>query len=49
MFGWIWKVLPGNKALKLLQVLILTAGAIAALYFYVFPWMDSVIYPETDF
>lgn len=49
MFGWIWRILPGNKAIKLLQAFILIAGALAILYFYVFPWLDSVIYLETDF
>ncbi len=41
IFPWIWKMLPGNKIVKTLQlVLILTAGS-ALLLLVVFPWLDA--------
>lgn len=48
MYSWIWKILPGNNWLKLLQATLLTAGALAAMYFFVFPWLDNVVFPETE-
>lgn len=48
MYYWIWKKLPGGFALKVIQIAILTAGATVLLYFQVFPWLDTVVFPETE-
>ncbi|HEY0561443.1 MAG TPA: hypothetical protein VGD03_14255 [Frankiaceae bacterium] len=37
MYGWLWHHLPGNRLLKALQALVLTAAVVAALFLVVFP------------
>jgi hypothetical protein len=46
MYLWLWRVLPGKRSVKLLQVALLGALALAGLYFFVFPWLDTVLYSE---
>lgn len=48
MYSWIWNKLPGNKVLKAIQALLLLAGALTLVYFYVFPFLDVVVFPETE-
>jgi hypothetical protein len=48
MYYWLWKKLPGTLVLKVIQAALLGAVALAAIYFFVFPWLDDVIFPETD-
>ena len=36
-YGLIWRLLPGPKALKLLQALILLLAVVAVLFIWVFP------------
>jgi hypothetical protein len=48
MYSWIWSKLPGNRFLKLLQAAVLFAGLLALLYYLVFPWLDVVVFPETE-
>jgi hypothetical protein len=43
MYVWIWRHLPGNLALKLLQTLLLVAGVCALLLFVVFPWVEPYL------
>jgi hypothetical protein len=33
---------------KILQAALLTAVALAAMCFFVFPWLDEVVFPETN-
>jgi hypothetical protein len=40
MYTWIWRHLPGNRALKLLQALLLVAAVSALLLFVVFPAIE---------
>jgi hypothetical protein len=40
MYTWIWRHLPGNLPLRLLQTLILVAAVCALLLFVVFPWIE---------
>lgn len=40
MYVWIWRHLPGGIAGKLLGTLVLLAGALALLFFVVFPWAE---------
>jgi hypothetical protein len=48
MYSWLWRKLPGNLVQKVLQVILLSAVALAAMYFFVFPWLDTVIFPESE-
>lgn len=48
MYLWLWRKLPGKKALKLLQLLVLFGLLLAGLFWFVFPWLDQVfIAPPT--
>jgi hypothetical protein len=48
MYSWLWRKLPGNLFLKLLQATLLVTLALVAIYFIIFPWLDVVVFPETD-
>jgi hypothetical protein len=41
IFPWIWKLLPGNKAAKILQLVLILAAGSALLLLVVFPWLDA--------
>jgi hypothetical protein len=43
VYGWIWKHLPGNAALKSLCALILLGVVGGALWFKVFPWAEPLL------
>ena len=36
-YGWLWRVLPGPNALKVVQVALLLLAVIAVLFTWVFP------------
>jgi hypothetical protein len=40
MYGWIWRRLPGNVAVKTLLALALLAFVLWGLFEHVFPWID---------
>jgi hypothetical protein len=40
MYGWIWRQLPGNVAVKLAEVLLLFLAITAVLMFVIFPWIE---------
>jgi hypothetical protein len=40
MYGWIWRTLPGNAFAKLFGCLVLLSGALALLFFVVFPYAE---------
>jgi hypothetical protein len=40
MYVWIWRHLPGGRAVKLVQVLLLVLAVCALLLFVVFPWIE---------
>jgi hypothetical protein len=46
MYSWLWRVLPGKRAVKMLQVAVLIGLVLAGLYYFVFPWLDAVLYSE---
>jgi hypothetical protein len=48
MYSWLWRKLPGNKLLKVVQGVVLLISALAAMYFHLFPWLDVVIFPELE-
>ena len=41
IYSWIWKKLPGPKWLKIIEAAILIIGALAILWFFVFPNVQS--------
>lgn len=48
MYSWIWRKLPGTFVQKTLLAALLGAVALVAMYFFVFPWLDTVIFPESE-
>ena len=40
MYVWIWRHLPGSRAAKAAQALLLVAAVSALLLFVVFPWIE---------
>jgi competence protein ComGC len=40
MYSWIWRHLPGSRALKLLQALVLVVAVLSLLMLVVFPWVE---------
>jgi len=40
MYSWIWRHLPGPRAVKLLQALVLLAAVLTLLMLVVFPWVE---------
>lgn len=47
MYSWIWRKLPGGRVAKLIECLILLGLILVVFYFWFFPWLDTVLYPET--
>lgn len=40
MYSWIWRHLPGSRAMRLLEAMLLVAAVVALLLLVVFPWAD---------
>ncbi|MBV9161665.1 MAG: hypothetical protein JO281_08985 [Pseudonocardiales bacterium] len=40
MYSWIWRHLPGPRAVKFLQALLLIAAVLTLLMLVVFPWVE---------
>lgn len=43
MYSFIWRRLPGNTWLKLLQTLAVAAGVVTLLWVVVFPWAEPLL------
>ncbi|WP_169337765.1 hypothetical protein [Pseudoclavibacter soli] len=43
MYGLIWRLLPGPRAVKALEALVLLAGVLALLNWVVFPWVNEFV------
>jgi hypothetical protein len=43
MYGWLWRTFPGGLPGKLLCTLVLLAGALALLFFVVFPRVEQLL------
>ncbi len=43
MYGWLWRSFPGGLVGKLLCSLLLLAGALALLFFVVFPRVERLL------
>lgn len=46
MYGALWRVLPGPWWVRLLIVIVLLAAVLYGLFFYVFPWVSDIAYPQ---
>jgi len=44
MYVWIWRHLPGNVPLRLLQTIVLIAIVAGLLLFVVFPWLEPKLW-----
>ncbi len=40
MYSWIWRHLPGSRAVKLLETVLLVAAVVTLLMLVVFPWVE---------
>ena len=47
MYPWLWRHLPGPVVARLLQATVLFAGAVVALFLWVFPWVEAQL-PYND-
>lgn len=43
MYGWLWRHLPGPTWLRAIEVVILLAAIVAALFLYLFPLAEQHI------
>lgn len=43
MYSALWNVIPGPWWVRVLVLLVLAAGVLAALVFWVFPWVDQLL------
>ena len=43
MYGWLWRTFPGGVLGKLLCSLVLLVGALALLFFVVFPRVEQLL------
>ncbi|GAA3055170.1 hypothetical protein GCM10020229_78760 [Kitasatospora albolonga] len=43
MYGWIWRLLPGNAFVKAVLALLLVLGTVYVLFEYVFPWAEPLL------
>ncbi|HEX5594440.1 MAG TPA: hypothetical protein VFX61_00210 [Micromonosporaceae bacterium] len=48
MYAWIWRRLPFGLPGKLIGSLLLITGAVALLWFVVFPWAEPYLPPYDD-
>jgi hypothetical protein len=39
MYGWIWRLLPGNLATRMFMAAVLAGLAVAVFWYVVFPWL----------
>lgn len=40
MYSWIWRQLPGSRAVKAVELLLLITAVVALLMLVVFPWAE---------
>jgi len=46
MYGALWRVLPGPWWVRVIILVVLAAAVLAALVFWVFPWVGQLIAPQ---
>ncbi|HKR50927.1 MAG TPA: hypothetical protein VJT72_15350 [Pseudonocardiaceae bacterium] len=40
MYSWVWRHLPGSRAVRAVQALILVTAVVTLLLLVVFPWVE---------
>jgi hypothetical protein len=40
VYAWVWRALPGPRAVKALEALVLAIVVVALLFLAVFPWLE---------
>jgi hypothetical protein len=48
IFPFVWRVLPGPTALKVIELLLLVAVVVFALFTWVFPFIAADVLPPPD-
>jgi hypothetical protein len=43
VYGWLWRRLPGNRAVRLLTASLLVLLAAGLLWYVVFPWLETYV------
>jgi len=43
MYAALWRLLPGPVWLKIIELLVVLAAVLAALFFWVYPWVSTII------
>lgn len=46
MYGALWRVLPGPVWLRVAIMVLLALAVVAALFTWVFPWVDGLVNPQ---
>lgn len=46
MYAALWRVLPGPAWVRILILLVLLAGVLYGLFWYVFPWVGQFVNPQ---
>ncbi|GAA5037752.1 hypothetical protein ACFQRL_14115 [Microbacterium fluvii] len=46
MYAALWRVLPGPWWVRLVIVLALATAVLYGLFFYVFPWVSTMVNPQ---
>ncbi|WP_192900642.1 hypothetical protein [Microbacterium sp. RG1] len=46
MYAAFWRILPGPWWVRLLIVLVVAAAVLYGLFWYVFPWISSMVDPQ---
>ncbi|MFF2631320.1 hypothetical protein ACFVR6_00390 [Microbacterium sp. NPDC058021] len=46
MYAALWRVLPGPWWIRVLILLVLAAAVLYGLFFFVFPWVSTILTPE---
>jgi hypothetical protein len=46
MYAALWRFLPGGKALKLIQLIVIIGVVVLALFEWVFPWIAQTFLSE---
>ena len=46
MYGALWRILPGPLWVRGVMLAVLAVAVIAALFSWVFPWVDGLVNPQ---
>ncbi len=48
IFPFVWRIMPGPAALKVIELLVVLAAIVWVLFTFVFPWVAADILPPPD-